>query len=312
MHHEINWINFIFRLTLMNYCCHYCSLWAPYWYDKAHQSTGFSSFQSGGAGGGAGSGKRRSASYRLQSPHILTDAEKALYREAVPFYEFLRNRAIGIDLLCPDSSTRFSLHVSQEVPMFANDFSHSAVELLADSRNKDILVWIGDRLLPRECAKVSVFDSSVQGGDACWEGMRLYNHSVFKLEEHIARLIDSAKALAFENIPSSDFIRQAFFRTIAANGMSDGVHVRMTLSRGMKLTSSMNPKFNVFGCNLIILPEYKAVGDMTTYDNRKGIVLITASNRRNAPQCVDSKIHHNNLINNSKCYARIPTLFNVL
>ena len=169
---------------------------------------------------------------------------------------------------------------------------------LSDPRNADILVRVGDRLLPREMAKVSVFDSAVQGGDAVWEGVRIYNSKIFKLEEHLHRLADSAKAMAFANGPSKDFIRSAIFRTLAANGMRDSAHIRLTLTRGAKITSSMNPKFNIFGCNLIILPEWKPVGDPATYDNTKGVSLITATNRRNSPQYVDSKIHHCNLINN--------------
>lgn len=169
---------------------------------------------------------------------------------------------------------------------------------LSDPRNADILIWVGDRLLPREVGKVSVLDSAVQGGDAVWEGVRIYSNKIFKLEEHLARLMDSAKAMAFENVPSKDFIRSSVFRTLAANGMRDGAHIRLTLTRGAKITSSMNPKFNIFGTNLIILPEWKPVGDPATYDNKKGVSLITATNRRNSPQYVDSKIHHCNLINN--------------
>ena len=169
---------------------------------------------------------------------------------------------------------------------------------LSDPRNADILVWIGDRLLPRELAKVSVFDSSVQGGDAVWEGLRIYNSKIFKLDEHLSRLMDSAKAMAFKNIPSRSFIKNSIFRTLAANGMKNNSHIRLTLTRGAKITSSMNPNFNIFGTNLIILPEWKPVGDPATYDNNKGISLITATNRRNSPQFVDSKIHHCNLINN--------------
>mmetsp|Transcript_19557 Transcript_19557/g.49736 ORF Transcript_19557/g.49736 Transcript_19557/m.49736 type:complete len:186 (-) Transcript_19557:428-985(-) len=93
-------------------------------------------------------------------------------------------------------------------------------------------------------------------------------------------------------------IREAVFQTLAANGMRDGAHIRLTLSRGEKTTSSMNPIFNVHGCTLIVLAEWKPVVSAATYDNAAGISLITAANRRNPPACVDSKIHHNNLINN--------------
>jgi hypothetical protein len=89
------------------------------------------------------------------------------------------------------------------------------------------------------------------------------------------------------------------FLYLIANGMMDGAHMRVTLTRGLKITSSMNPQFNVFGCTLVVLPEWKPVGSQATYDNTSGIKLITATNRRNGPSCVDSKIHHCNLINNS-------------
>jgi branched-subunit amino acid aminotransferase/4-amino-4-deoxychorismate lyase len=175
------------------------------------------------------------------------------------------------------------------------------IPTLSDNRNIDILVWIGDRLYPRELARVSVLDSSVQGGDAVWEGLRIYNRKIFKFDNHLDRLIESAHTLAFKNVPSRRFIQNAVFRTLQVNGMFDGVHIRMTLTRGVKLTSSMNPVFNAFGTTLIILPEWKpSAGGPATYDNEQGISLITATNRRNPPQCLDSKIHHNNLLNNSK------------
>ena len=96
----------------------------------------------------------------------------------------------------------------------------------------------------------------------------MYDGRIFKLEEHLQRLVDSAKAMAFNRVPTLDFVRSAIFRTLAANGMRDGAHMRLTLSRGAKLTSSMNPVFNVFGCNLLIVPEWKPVGDAATYDNQ--------------------------------------------
>ncbi len=160
-------------------------------------------------------------------------------------------------------------------------------------KNKDILVYINGKLYPRAEAKVSVFDSVVQGGDAVWEGIRVYNGRVFCLEPHLNRLQDSAKAMAFEQIPSNDFIKKALLETLKANNMMDGVHIRLTLTRGEKITSGMNPKLNQSGCTLIILPEYKS----PIYPS-EGIKLITAATRRNSAQCIDSKIHHNNIINN--------------
>ena len=162
-----------------------------------------------------------------------------------------------------------------------------------DPRNKNLQVFVGDGLKPRDEARVSVFDSVVQGGDAVWEGLRVYNGRIAALDEHLRRLGDSAKALAFEQVPDEATIRSALFDTLKANDMTDGAHVRLTLTRGEKVTSGMNPRFNQSGCTLIVLAEWKP--PVYTDD---GIRVVTASTRRNTPSCLDSKIHHNNLLNN--------------
>ena len=164
---------------------------------------------------------------------------------------------------------------------------------LPDPRNADIQIHVGGELLPRNLAKVSVFDSVVQGGDAVWEGLRVYKDRIFQLDAHLDRLIDSAKAMAFADIPTRENVKQAIFDTLAANGMHDGVHIRLTLTRGMKVTSGMSPHWNQHGPCLIVLPEWKPPVYAT-----EGVRLITSSVHRNPAQCVDSKIHHNNLINN--------------
>jgi len=164
---------------------------------------------------------------------------------------------------------------------------------LPDPRNTDILIYVGGQLRPREKATVSVFDSVVQGGDAVWEGLRVYDGRIAELDGHLDRLQDSAKTLAFADVPSSDEIRIAIFETLKANGMRDDAHIRLTLTRGEKVTSGMNPRFNQSGCTLIVLAEWKP----PVYSDT-GIRVITASTRRNTPECLDSKIHHNNLLNN--------------
>ena len=164
---------------------------------------------------------------------------------------------------------------------------------LPDPRNADILVYINGELKPRSEAAVSVFDSVVQGGDAVWEGLRVYDGRIAELDGHLQRLQDSAKTLAFEKVPPSETIRAAVFETLEANGMRDGAHIRLTLTRGEKVTSGMNPRFNQSGCTLIVLAEWKP----PVYSD-EGVRLITAATRRNTPECLDSKIHHNNLLNN--------------
>jgi branched-chain amino acid aminotransferase group I len=162
-----------------------------------------------------------------------------------------------------------------------------------DPRNKNIFVFIDNQLVHRDDAKISVFDSAVQGGDAVWEGLRVYKGRIAALDDHLQRLQNSAKTLAFEKIPSNQDIKNAIFKTLEKNNMWDESHIRLTLTRGKKTTSGMNPKLNQFGCTLIVLAEWKP----PIYDNI-GISVITSSIRRNTPQCLDSKIHHNNLLNN--------------
>ncbi len=128
---------------------------------------------------------------------------------------------------------------------------------LPDPRNDDILIHVGGELVPREDAKVSVFDSVVQGGDAVWEGLRVYDGRIFELDAHLDRLFDSAHAMAFAEVPSREEVKKALFETLEANGMRDEVHIRLTLTRGKKTTSGMDPRLNIYGPTLIVLAEWK-------------------------------------------------------
>jgi branched-chain amino acid aminotransferase len=160
-----------------------------------------------------------------------------------------------------------------------------------DERNRDILINVNGDLVHRDRAGISPFDSAVQGGDAVWEGLRLYRGRIFKLREHLERLRGSALALAFQRIPDHDAIVAEIRRTLEANGMTDGVHIRLTLSRGVKITSGMDPRLNQSGPTLIVLAEHKP----PVYDTG-GLTLITSSVRRFPPDCLDPKIHHCNLV----------------
>lgn len=155
--------------------------------------------------------------------------------------------------------------------------------------NKDLIVYVNGKLTHRDEAGVSPFDSSVQNGDACWEGLRLYDGKIFKLEEHLDRLFKSAEMLCYEGLPERDEIIDALGQTLAANDMRDNVHVRLTLTRGLKYTSGLDPRINRKGCSLIILAEHKA----PVYDNC-GLTLITAKQRRPFANVLDQRIHSSN------------------
>jgi branched-chain amino acid aminotransferase len=160
-----------------------------------------------------------------------------------------------------------------------------------DERNRDVIVSVAGKLTHRDHAAISPFDSAVQGGDAVWEGLRVYQGKIFRLAEHLARLRRSAAALAFESVPTDEEITEQIRETLAANGMHHNVHIRLTLTRGVKITSGMDPRLNQAGPTLIVLPEHKP----PVYD-QTGITLITSSVRRPPPDCLDPKIHHNNLL----------------
>lgn len=242
--------------------------WAKYWYHSVHKSEGWTPKVP------PDNDKKCAKKYRTLNPALIPALQTSL-----PAYQFLQQQTQSYQRRGPPAN-----------------------QIYEDPRNENLLVWIGTpsrgRLLPRSMAGVSPWDSSVQGGDACWEGIRVYRGKILSLDKHLRRLFRSSKALGFENVHTKAEVIDAIFETLAANGMRDNAHMRLTLTRGEKCTSSMNPKFNVYGTTLIILPEWKPTEGATTYDNTKGISLISASQRRNSPNTCDSKIHHNNMINN--------------
>jgi len=161
-----------------------------------------------------------------------------------------------------------------------------------DERNRNLVVNINGELMHRDEAGVSPFDSAVQGGDAVWEGLRVYDGRIFKLHEHLDRLERSARALSFSEIPPREKIIDEIKRTIAANKMRDGVHIRLTLTRGVKITSGMDPRLNQSAPTLIVLAEHKPPVYAKT-----GLSLITSKIRRSPPDVLDARIHHANLLN---------------
>ena len=161
-----------------------------------------------------------------------------------------------------------------------------------NEKNRDLIVNINGRLVHRDQAGISPFDSAVQAGDAVWEGLRLYDGRIFKLYEHLDRLHRSADALSFPEIPSREKILEEIKRTLVTNKMRDGVHVRLTLTRGLKITSGMDPRLNQSGPTLIVLAEHK-----TPVYAKTGLTLITSKVRRPSPEVLDARIHHANLLN---------------
>src|SRR5438045_8546998 len=147
-----------------------------------------------------------------------------------------------------------------------------------NEKNRDLIVSINGQLSHRDEAGISPFDSAVQGGDAVWEGLRLYRGRIFKLHEHLDRLRPSAAAVSFSEIPPREKIIEEIKRTIAVNEMQDAVHIRLTLTRGVKITSGMDPRLNQSGPTLIILAAQKAPAHAKTR-----LHLITRTRRSTYP-----------------------------
>jgi branched-chain amino acid aminotransferase len=152
--------------------------------------------------------------------------------------------------------------------------------------NANLIVNIDGKLVHRDQAGISPFDSSVQNGDAVWEGLRLYNGRIFRLRQHLHRLRNSAMILQYRGFPDDAKLIEELRRTLAANKMTDGVHIRLTVSRGLKYTSGLDPRINTQGCSFFILPEFKP----PVYDKR-GITLITSTIRRPLANVLDQHIH---------------------
>jgi branched-chain amino acid aminotransferase len=161
-----------------------------------------------------------------------------------------------------------------------------------NEKNRALIVNVNGQLVHRDQAAISPFDSAVQGGDAVWEGLRLYDGRIFKLHQHLDRLERSARALSFEDVPAREKIIEEIRSTLRANNMRDGVHIRLTVTRGVKITSGMDPRLNQSGPTLIVLAEHKPPVYAKT-----GLTLKTASIRRPPPEVLDARIHHANLLN---------------
>jgi branched-chain amino acid aminotransferase len=159
---------------------------------------------------------------------------------------------------------------------------------LPDPRNEDVLVWIDGELVPRDQAKVSVFDSAFLVGDGVWEGLRLVNGRFAHLDRHLDRLFQGAAAVGMRVGRTREELHDALHETVDANGMRDGVHVRLMISRGTKKTPSQDPRLVVGGPTIVIIAEHKTADPDVTM---AGIRLATSATRRPPPDTLDPKLN---------------------
>lgn len=152
-----------------------------------------------------------------------------------------------------------------------------------DPRNETVLIYVNGELAPRPDAKISVFDSGFLLGDGMWEGMRLHHGKLAFLDKHLRRLYENLKAVDIDIGMTPDQLSAEIQRTCDANGMTDGVHIRLVVSRGLKRTPYQHPNANVGGPTIVIIPEYKIARDVAP------LSLFTVHVHRGAPDTQDPK-----------------------
>lgn len=157
-----------------------------------------------------------------------------------------------------------------------------------DPRNDDILIYVNGELLPRDEAKVSVFDSGYLVGDGVWESLRLHKDAFIFLDEHLDRLFQGSKAIGLDIGLSRDEISEALDKTVDANDMHTDVHLRLMITRGIKKTPSQDPRLTISGPTIVVIAEHK-VADPST--SATGVNLFTSTVRRGSPDYLDPRLN---------------------
>jgi len=165
---------------------------------------------------------------------------------------------------------------------------------VSDPRNASILISVNGELKPRAEAVVSVFDSGFMLGDGVWEGLRVHKGKLLFLDRHLDRLFEGAKAIAMDIGLSPEELTKRLYDTLDANRMSEGVHVRLMVTRGVRSTPYQDPRVVVGGATIVIVPEYKEP-DPAIYQG--GLRLFTVHVRRGDPAVQDQKINSHSKLN---------------
>jgi len=167
-------------------------------------------------------------------------------------------------------------------------------EFVDDPRNRDIRIYVNGEMKPRVEATVSVFDSGFVLGDGVWEGLRVHAARIAFLDQHLDRLYEGAKAIDMDIGLTRDELTRALYRTLEVNGMSDHVHVRLMVTRGVKRTPYQDPRMTIGPATVVIIPEYKNPKPETL---TRGIRLFTVHVRRGYPDVQDPKLNSHSKLN---------------
>ena len=163
--------------------------------------------------------------------------------------------------------------------------THSYIE---DPRNKNIKIYVNGEIVLRENAVVSVFDSGFLLGDGVWEGIRLLNGKLVFLQEHLDRLFNGAKKLDININHTKESLTKLIYKTLEANSMYNDVHIRLIISRGLKITPYQHPNANIGDSTIVIIPEYKKVNENI---NKIGLKLVTVNTKRATPDTQDPRLN---------------------
>jgi len=172
--------------------------------------------------------------------------------------------------------------------------AHGTHDYAADPRNDEILVWVNGELLPRDRAVVSVFDSGFVLGDGVWEGLRVRGGHPAFLETHLDRLFEGAKAIMMDIGRTREELTAALYETLRANDMTDGVHIRLMVTRGVKATPYQDPRVTIGPATVVVIAEHKEAMPSTVTD---GITLFTTHVRRATPDTLDPKLNAHSKLN---------------
>lgn len=165
---------------------------------------------------------------------------------------------------------------------------HGTHNAVADDRNKDIKIYINGEFFKRDDAKISVFDSGYLVGDGIWEALRLHHGVLVFLDDHLDRLWTSAATVGMTFPFSKTELTAIIWKVLKENKMTDHVHVRIMVTRGIKKTPSQDPRLTISGPNIVIIPEYKKA---STDSKEKGITLFTSTIRRGSPDYLDPRLN---------------------
>ncbi|MBT2303810.1 aminotransferase class IV [Variovorax paradoxus] len=170
----------------------------------------------------------------------------------------------------------------------------SSQSYLPDDRNEQVLVYVNGEFVPRSEARVSVFDAGYVCGDGVWEGVRLVKGNVISFDAHVERMLEGARTIQMDIGLSKDEIKGVITSTFEKNGMKDGAHARLMVTRGVKKTPNQDPRFIIGGPTIVCVAEHKVV---TADSKKRGLKLFTSTVRCSTPDVFDLRLNSHSRLN---------------